>query len=103
MSDTVAAKLVQILVEAGVRRIYGTMTGAALAELSHVIYSHAETAGADRRCGVMEERQLNAFANARLDHSIKLAIARDLERLYSSAVTEPMPAQLHSSSDLGRR
>ena len=65
------------------------MTGAALAELSHVIYSHAETAGADRRCGVMEERQLNAFANARLDHSIKLAIARDLERLYSSAVTEP--------------
>jgi hypothetical protein len=44
----------------------------------------------------MEERQLNAFANARLDHSIKLAIARDLERLYSSAVTEPMPAQLGS-------
>ena len=42
----------------------------------------------------MEERQLNAFANARLDHSIKLAIARDLQRLYSSVVAEPIPKQL---------
>lgn len=42
----------------------------------------------------MEERQLNAFANARLDHSIKLAIARDLQRLYSAVVAEPIPSQL---------
>ena len=42
----------------------------------------------------MEERQLNAFANARLDHNIKLAIARDLQRLYSPVVTEPIPSQL---------
>ena len=42
----------------------------------------------------MEERQLNAFAHARLDHNIKLAIARDLQRLYSSVVAEPIPTQL---------
>jgi hypothetical protein len=37
----------------------------------------------------MKARQLNVFVEASLDTSIKLAIARDLERLYSRLVTEP--------------
>jgi hypothetical protein len=42
----------------------------------------------------MNERQLNAFAEANLENSFKLAIARDLERLYSPLVTEPIPPKL---------
>jgi hypothetical protein len=44
----------------------------------------------------MNERQLSAFGGKTVDYSVKLAIARDLERLYSSVVTEPIPAQLSS-------
>jgi hypothetical protein len=47
----------------------------------------------------MNERQLNAFAEASLENSFKLAIARDLERLYSPLVTEPIPPNLRSFID----
>ena len=47
----------------------------------------------------MKERQLNVFAEVSLDNSIKLAIARDLERLYSPLVTEPIPPNLQSYID----
>jgi hypothetical protein len=51
----------------------------------------------------MKERQLNVFAETSLDASIKLAIARDLERLYSPVVNEPVPPNLQSYIDrLGR-
>ena len=39
----------------------------------------------------MNVRQLNVFAEAVLDNSIKLAVARDLERLYAPLVGEPIP------------
>jgi hypothetical protein len=47
----------------------------------------------------MKVRQLNVFVEASLDNSIKLAIARDLERLYSRVVTEPIPPNLRSYID----
>ena len=47
----------------------------------------------------MKARQLNVFVEASLDNSIKLAIARDLERLYSRVVTEPIPPNLRSYID----
>ena len=47
----------------------------------------------------MKERQLNVFADADLDLSLRLAIARDLERLYASLVTEPIPPNLRSYID----
>jgi hypothetical protein len=51
----------------------------------------------------MKVRQLNAFANASRDYSTKLAIARDLERLYSPVVNEPIPSNLQPYIDrLGR-
>jgi hypothetical protein len=46
-----------------------------------------------------DERQLNAFAEASLENSFKLAIARDLERPYSPLVTEPIPPNLRSYID----
>jgi hypothetical protein len=47
----------------------------------------------------MERRQLNVFADTNLDHNIKLAIARDLERLYATVVAEPVPSQLRTFID----
>ena len=47
----------------------------------------------------MERRQLNVFADSNLDQSIKLAIARDLERLYSSVVAKPIPPHLRTFID----
>ena len=47
----------------------------------------------------MKARQLNVFVEASLDTSIKLAIARDLERLYSRLVAEPIPPNLRSYVD----
>ena len=47
----------------------------------------------------MKERQLNVFAEASLGNNMKLAIARDLERLYSPLVTEPIPPNLRSYID----
>jgi hypothetical protein len=51
----------------------------------------------------MERRQLNVFADKNLDYSLKLAIARDLERLYSSLVAEPVPPHLRDFIDRLRR
>ena len=51
----------------------------------------------------MEKRQLNVFADAKLDYNIKLALASGLERLYSSLVAEPIPPNLRAFTDcLGR-
>jgi len=47
----------------------------------------------------MNVRQLNVFAEAGLDNSIKLAVARDLERLYAPLVGEPIPPNLRSYID----
>ena len=47
----------------------------------------------------MNVRQLNVFGEASLDNSIKLAVARDLARLYSPLVTEPIPPNLRSYID----
>ena len=44
----------------------------------------------------MNVRQLNVFGEASLDNSIKLAVARDLERLYAPLVGEPIPPNLRS-------
>ncbi len=44
----------------------------------------------------MNVRQLDVFAEAGLDNSIKLAVALDLVRLYSPLVTEPIPPNLRS-------
>jgi hypothetical protein len=44
----------------------------------------------------VKERWLNVFADANLDYSIKLGLMRDLERLYSFLLTEPIPPQLRS-------
>jgi hypothetical protein len=51
----------------------------------------------------MERRQLDLFAKGNLDNSLKLAIARDLHRLYASLVAEPVPPHLRAFIDrLGR-
>jgi hypothetical protein len=47
----------------------------------------------------MNVRQLNVFGEAGLDNSINLAVARDLERLYSPLLTEPIPPNLRSYFD----
>jgi hypothetical protein len=47
----------------------------------------------------MNVRQLDVFAEAGLDNSIKLAVALDLVRLYSPLVTEPIPPNLRSYID----
>jgi hypothetical protein len=47
----------------------------------------------------MNVLQLNVFGEAGLDNSIKLAVARDLERLYSPLLTEPIPPNLRSYID----
>jgi hypothetical protein len=51
----------------------------------------------------MERRQLDVFAGGNLDYSLKLAIARDLERLSASLLAEPVPSHLQAFIDrLGR-
>jgi hypothetical protein len=47
----------------------------------------------------MNLHQLNVFAGASPDNSIKLAIVRDLERLYAPLVAEPIPPNLRSYLD----
>jgi hypothetical protein len=47
----------------------------------------------------MERRELNAFADENLDHRLKLAFARDLERLYASLVAETVPPHLQAFVD----
>jgi hypothetical protein len=39
----------------------------------------------------VEHRQINAFAQEKLDDAIKLAWARDLKRMCSDVLQEPLP------------
>jgi hypothetical protein len=47
----------------------------------------------------MERRDLNAFPIGKIDHDLKLALARDLRRLWSSLLTEPLPPNLQRFID----
>jgi hypothetical protein len=47
----------------------------------------------------MERRELNIYADENLDHRLKLAFARDLQRLYASLLAEPVPPHLQSFVD----
>jgi hypothetical protein len=42
----------------------------------------------------MERDQNNAFAASSLDNSLKLAVARDLQRQFSAVLSEPLPPDL---------
>ena len=42
----------------------------------------------------MEHRRLNAFAEQKLNDTIKLAWARDLQRMWSDVLHEPLPTDL---------
>ncbi len=44
----------------------------------------------------MEQRLSNASAGERSDHILKLALARDLQRLYAAPWTEPIPLRLRA-------
>jgi len=47
----------------------------------------------------MERRGINAFADTSLDDSLKLAIARDLQRQLSAVLNEPLPPDLQRIID----
>jgi hypothetical protein len=42
----------------------------------------------------MEHHPINAFAEQKAENSMKLAIARDLQRIWSDALQEPLPIDL---------
>ena len=48
---------------------------------------------------IVEHRPINAFAEPKLDHTIKLAWARDLQRLWSDVLHEPLPTDLRRLID----
>jgi hypothetical protein len=41
---------------------------------------------------IVEHRPINAFAEQKLDHAIKLAWARDLQRMWSDALQADRPS-----------
>jgi len=47
----------------------------------------------------MEHRRLNAFAEQKLNDTIKLAWARDLQRMWSDVLHEPLPTDLRRLID----
>jgi len=47
----------------------------------------------------MEHRRINAFAEHELDHGVKLAIARDLQRIWCEVLQEPVPTDLRRLID----
>ena len=47
----------------------------------------------------MEHRPINAFAEQKLDQNMKLAIARDLQRIWSDVLDEPFPTDLRGLID----
>jgi hypothetical protein len=49
---------------------------------------------APKRLLIMERDQNSAFAASSLDTSLKLAMARDLQRHFSAVLTEPLPPDL---------
>jgi hypothetical protein len=48
---------------------------------------------------IVEHRLINAFAEQKLDHTIKLAWARDLQRMWSDVLHEPLPTDLRRLID----
>ena len=42
----------------------------------------------------MEHHLINAFAEQKAENSMKLAIARDLQRIWSDVLQEPLPTDL---------
>jgi hypothetical protein len=48
---------------------------------------------------IVEHPSINAFAEQKLDHTIKLAWARDLQRLWSDVLQEPLPTNLRRLID----
>jgi hypothetical protein len=42
----------------------------------------------------MEHRQPNAFASENLDYRMKLAFARDIQKMWASTIAEPIPPHL---------
>ncbi len=42
----------------------------------------------------MEHRLINAFTEQKAENSMKLAIARDLQRIWSDVLQEPLPIDL---------
>jgi hypothetical protein len=47
----------------------------------------------------MEHHPTNAFAEQKADDSMKLAIARDLQRIWSDVLQEPLPTGLRRLID----
>jgi len=47
----------------------------------------------------VEHRAINAFAEEKLDHAIKLAWTRDLKRMWSDVLQEPVPTNLRRLID----
>ena len=47
----------------------------------------------------MEHHLINAFAEKKADNSMKLAIARDLQRIWSDVLDEPLPTDLRRLID----
>jgi hypothetical protein len=47
----------------------------------------------------MEHRPISAFAEQKLEDSLKLAWARDLQRIWSDVLQEPLPADLRRLID----
>jgi len=47
----------------------------------------------------VEHRPINAFAGQKLDQNMKLAIARDLQRIWSDVLDEPLPTDLRGLID----
>ena len=46
----------------------------------------------------MEHHLINAFAEQKAENSMKLAIARDLQRIWSDVLQEPLPMDLSQLS-----
>jgi len=47
----------------------------------------------------VKHRPINAFAEEKLDQAIKLAWARDLQRMWSDVLQEPLPTDLRRLID----
>ena len=64
-----------------------------------IIYGHASTFSPGDGSVLMEHRQINAFAEQKLEDSLKLAWARDLQRMWSDVLQEPLPTDFRRLID----
>jgi Anti-sigma factor NepR len=48
---------------------------------------------------IVEHRPINAFADQKVEDSLKLAWARDLQRIWSDVLHEPLPTDLRRLID----